>query len=442
MLNEVVLPHRWQPRPYQMPLWRALEAGCKRAIAVWFRRAGKDDLCLHWAACSAMQRAGNYWHMLPQFNQGRRAIWEAVNPRSGRKRIDEAFPHEIRASTNTTTMTITFKNGSTWSVVGSDNFNALVGAPPVGIVFSEWALADPNAWAYLRPILAENGGWALFITTPRGRNHAATMFERAKSDPDWFAERIRADETSVFTPETLARERRELVAEFGADVGESMFDQEYLVSFDAAVIGSYYGKAMLQAEKEGRIARVPWEPTVPVNTAWDLGLSDQTCIWFYQIVGRERRFIDFVHGTGADLGHYVKLLKERPYVYGRHALPHDVEAGELGTGRKRVDVLNSLGLLRRDIDVVPSYPGAVADGIQAVRSELPKCWFDEGKCAYGIDALRQYKREWDADRKVFREKPLHDWTSDPADAFRMFAMSVKDRKKGDGKINYPKLGVA
>ena len=168
-MPEIVIPHNWQPRDYQQPLWRYLCNGGKRAVAVWHRRAGKDDICLHWTACAAMERVGVYWHLLPQADQARKAIWDAVNPLTGLRRIDEAFPHAIRANTRETDMFIRFKNGSTWQVVGSDNFNSLVGTPPIGLVLSEWALADPAAWAYLSPILMDNGGWAVFITTPRGR---------------------------------------------------------------------------------------------------------------------------------------------------------------------------------------------------------------------------------------------------------------------------------
>ena len=165
----VTLPaYGWRPRPYQRTAWAALEAGCTRIALAWHRRAGKDDVCLHWAARAAMTKVGQYWHMLPMANQARKAIWDAINPKTGRRRIDDAFPPEIREVTREQDMFIRFKNGSTWQVVGSDNYNALVGSPPLGVVFSEYALADPSAWSFLRPILAENGGWALFISTPRG----------------------------------------------------------------------------------------------------------------------------------------------------------------------------------------------------------------------------------------------------------------------------------
>ena len=175
--------NNWQPRLYQKKLWTHLENGGQRAVAVWHRRSGKDEVALHWTACAMHRRIGTYWHMLPEASQARKAIWEAINPHTGKRRIDEAFPPAVRSTTRDNEMFIRIRPGSTWQVIGSDNYNSLVGSPPVGVVFSEWALADPQAWAYVRPILRENGGWAVFIYTPRGRNHGATFYEGHQGDP-------------------------------------------------------------------------------------------------------------------------------------------------------------------------------------------------------------------------------------------------------------------
>lgn len=237
---DIILPNNWRPRGYQMPLWTYLENGGKRAVAVWHRRAGKDDVCLHRTACAVMEKPATYWHMLPEANQARKAIWEAVNPHTGKRRIDEAFPKEMRDSTREQEMMIRFRNGSTWQVVGSDNYDSLVGSPPYGVVFSEWALAKPDAWAYLRPILAENGGWALFIYTPRGENHGKTTYDFALTEDGWFAELLTAEETNVFTKETLEAERRELHSQYGPSRGEALFRQEYFCSW----VEAFEGKAV------------------------------------------------------------------------------------------------------------------------------------------------------------------------------------------------------
>jgi hypothetical protein len=190
---EIDLPANWRPRPYQLALWGYLENGGLRADVAAHRRWGKDDVALNWAAVASQQRIGTYWHLLPEASQARKAIWEAINPHTGKRRIDEAFPKAMRETTLNNEMFIRFKNGSSWQVIGSDNYDSLVGAPPVGITFSEWALARPEAWTYLRPILAENGGWALFIWTPRGRNHATRAFEAREQDrAGWFTQRSRS----------------------------------------------------------------------------------------------------------------------------------------------------------------------------------------------------------------------------------------------------------
>lgn len=431
------LPYNWRPRKYQRPLWDFLELGGKRAIAIWHRRAGKDEVCLHWGAVAAHERVGVYWHMLPEANQARKAVWDAVNPHTGKRRINECFPRELRESTRETDMAIRFINGSLWQLVGSDNFNSLVGSPPVGVVFSEFALADPSAWGYLRPILAENGGWALFITTPRGRNHAATFYEAARGDDTWFAEQLAATETPVFTPQQLETERRELIREYGPDDGESRFRQEYLVSFDAGVQGSFYGTLMEQAEKEGRITRVPHDPLWPVHTAWDLGIGDATAIWMIQLVGREIHVIDYVENSGVGLDWYARELDRRPWKWGTHILPHDAEAKELGTGKTRIEVLRSLGFHRTQ--VIPAQKPE--DGINAGRMVLPTSWFDKEKCARGISCLQQYRRSWNEALRTYSDRPLHDWTSHGADAWRYFALSGVKNAGAPSKLKYPDLAV-
>ncbi len=236
-MQEIDLPHEWEPRPYQQDLWDYLEGGGKRAAAVWHRRAGKDDLCLRWASVAVFEKAATYWHMLPEAAQARKAIWTAVNPHTGKRRIDEAFPLALRANTNDQEMFIRFKNGSTWQVVGSDNYNSLVGSPPAGVVFSEWPLNKPEAWTYLEPILEENGGWALFIYTPRGENHGLSMLQQAQSEPDWFGQVLTADETEVFDAEQLARIKRGIIKQYGKSRGEAFFNQEYYCSFYEAFSG-------------------------------------------------------------------------------------------------------------------------------------------------------------------------------------------------------------
>lgn len=424
---QIHLPNNFALRRYQHPVWRYLEGGGTRAVCIWHRRAGKDAIAMHWTACAAHERVGNYWHMLPEAAQARKAIWNAINPHTGLRRIDEAFPPALRARTRDQDMLIEFSNGSMWQLVGSDNYNSLVGSTPLGIVFSEWALADPQSWAFLRPILAENGGWALFITTPRGRNHAAAMYESAKGDPSWHAELMPATQTGVFSAETLEREKCELIDLFGDDEGEARFRQEYLCDFAAAMPGAYYGRLMQRAEDEGRICTVPHDPAALVETWWDLGMRDSTAVWFVQRIGGALHVIDFYEASGEGLPHYAAMLKARSeecgYLYGEHVMPHDARTRDLSVGEKRQVTLVNLGVTPTIQSTVPlSEKGYRADGIDQVRRILPRCWFDATKCKRGIDALRQYRREYDEIRKVYGDNPYHDWSSNAADAFRIGAM--------------------
>lgn len=373
--------------------------------------------------------------MLPEYEQARKAIWTAVNPHTGIRRINEAFPLEIRESTNEQAMFIRFKNGSTWQVVGSDNYNALVGAPPAGLVVSEWALADPAAWAYLSPILVENGGWALFLYTSRGKNHGHSLYQSAKGRTDWHVERQTVADTKIFSPHALDEAKADLVALYGEEDGEALYEQEYFCSFEAAIIGSYYGRIIARLERDKRIIAVPYDPNYPVYTAWDLGIDDSTAIWFAQIIGREIRVIDYIELRGRALTEIAKEVLQKPYVYREHYLPHDVDTREMTTAETRKQALENVGLR-------PIRPGSrlpVADGINAVRNLLPRCVFDEKKCEKGLNALRQYRTEWDDKAKTARKQPRHDWSSHGSDAFRELAVQLWDV---DASQNSRRAGVA
>jgi len=414
----------WMPRKYQLPAWHAMQGGLKRIALCWHRRAGKDDFCLNWAANAAHQRVGTYWHMLPEAAQARKAIWDAVDENSGRRRIDIAFPMEVRETTKDQEMFIRFKNGSTWQVVGSDNFDSLVGSPPVGVVFSEYAIANPRSWDMLRPILRNNKGWGLFVSTPRGKNHFEKLFHFAENDPEWFAQLLTVDDTGVMTPADIEAERRELIATKGEDVAEGIIQQEYYCSFNSPLIGSIYGKEIALAEREGRIKDMEYDHTLPVYTAWDLGSTDDTAIWFAQISNNEIRCIDYHSSNGKTVQFYADLLKAKPYAYGGHWVPHDAMPKTLaGNGRSIMQQLWDLGIKAR---MVPRL--SVQDGIQAARLSLPKTYFDKTKCKRGIDSLREYQREWDDNRNDFRESPKHDWTSHGADSFRYLSIIWRQPK--------------
>lgn len=428
-MTTIQIPNGWRPRPYQMDGWAALESGIKRGLLVWHRRSGKDDLALHWTARSTQVEPGTYWHMLPKMEQARKAIWDATVDRvmpDGRRqnirRVDWAFPEELRERTRDDLMQIRFKSGAVWQVVGSDNYNNLVGSNPKGVVFSEWALADPAAWAFIRPILAENGGWALFVTTPRGRNHCAADFEGFKEDPGWFVQRLTANDTGVFTNEQLQQERRELMAQHGVAVGQALYRQEYECSFEAPVLGAYYAEWLDELENKGGITTVPYDPEGgPVVVSFDLGIGDQTALWFAQAVGREVRILDYYASMGVGLDHYVDAILSRfkRHQLGELILPHDGAHRRLQTGKSDREYLDTQGF---DTALAPSGAGELMEQINAVRRFLPKCVFDREKCATGLSALRNYRAEYDDQKRVIHGKPVHDWASHGADSFRTLVM--------------------
>lgn len=411
---------RW----YQQPLHSyMLNTPGARAIEIAHRRWGKDEMALHVTCELAHRRVGSYWHCLPEYGQARKALWSAVNAHTGKRRLFEAFPPEIIDSMNDNEMFLRLKCGSTWQMIGSDRYDATVGAGVAGITYSEWALANPSAWAYHRPMLEENNGWAMFITTPRGRNHAKAMYDMAAKNPRWFAEVSDVHTTGALSPEQLEESLAEYIALYGEDMGRAQLEQEYLCSFNAAILGAFYGREMSALRAEGRITGdLDAIPGLPVHRAWDIGVSDDTSIWFFQVVGVQVFVLDCYTANGVGVDHYAEVIgkmhAERGWDHGTDYVPHDAKVKEWGTGRTRVETMQSLGL---SPSVVPQ--AGLLDGINAVRRTLPHCVFHDRCEEVGIAALEMYQREWDDDKKMFKQNPLHNWASHLADAFRYLAMA-------------------
>lgn len=446
---DLVIPYNWRPRQYQKPAWNywVRDAG-RHMELVWHRRAGKDELTLHGTAVCAMERPANYWHMLPLANQVRKAIWDAVNPHTGKRRIDEAFPQEIRQTTRESEMFIKFKNGSTWQCLGSDNYEGAIGSTPVGIVYSEWAQSNPSSRGYLRPILAENKGWQVYITTPRGKNHAWSTYRAAEREVGAFAQLLPATMTDVFTPEQLELERLEAITTYGPDMGQALYEQEYLCSFDAAILGSYWGAELRLAEQNGHVTHVSHDPAWPVHTAWDLGRDDDTAIWWFQVIGNEVHILEFYSASGRDPDHYASqvlgrqvridiidkrvvvtlgdpiegLEHRQAYKVGKVNLPHDARAKTLAAAGKTIEEQFAAVFGWSNVQIVPNI--SREDGIQAARKTIGKCWWDYAVIE-AMETLKQYQREWDDDKKKFKDEPLHDWTSHCADAYRYLAVAYQ-----------------
>lgn len=414
----------WQPRPHQLQGWNYLLGGGKRLVEVDHRRAGKDELALAWSAVAMHQaKPISVWHMLPEAAQARKAIWTAVDAARGRKRIDLAFPPEIRKTTREQEMFIEFKNGSTWQVVGSDNYDSLVGSQPSGIVFSEFALANPYAWSYLRPILLENDGWAIFISTTRGNNHLKKLYQLGLTEPGWLSVLNRADETDVFSAEQLAQERREYVAQYGRTMGNALFEQEYLCSWEAANPGAYWANELNELERAGRLCAVPYDPALPVITSDDLGLNDSNVKFYWQVVGPQIRMIDVDVHRNVGIPTHVKDMNLKPWRgnYGQSIYPHDIKVRELGSdAATRLDVVRKLRVVNPTVA-----PGTISvmDGIDAFRNMIARLWIDRENCGEAFEILKQYRADWDEKNHVLGKRPKHDHSSNFADSCRYFAIT-------------------
>jgi phage terminase large subunit len=422
MSNKITLPHNWSPRNYQLPVWKYLEAGGKRAVSVWHRRAGKDLTAIHYCATATQKRVGLYLHVLPFYKQGRKIVWNGMD-RLGKKFLD-AFPEELIESRNEQDMMLRLKNGSIYQVIGSDNVDSLVGINPVGIILSEYSIQDPHVYDYLRPILAENGGWAWFIYTPRGRNHGYDLVVNARKTKTWFVEVLGVQDTNAIDTSVIEEDRI-----MGMD--EATIQQEYYCSFDAPLKGAYYSQQMQDALEQGRITNIPWEPTLPVHTVWDLGFNDTNCIIFFQLVGKEVRVIDYYENSGEGMLHYFKELHKLPYVYGDHWAPHDIKVHEYSTGTSRLVTARKHGVKFREIPKT-----SVEDRIEAARNTLPKCYFnydpesnDNQRLKWLMESLRQYQKEFDELKKVYKERPKKDWTNHAADTFGYMAQIIKTETK-------------
>lgn len=409
---------RWYQRPFHEYLVNTPGA---RAIEIAHRRWGKDEIVLAATCELAHKRIASYWHCLPEYEQGRKALWNAINAHTGKRRIDEAFPPEIRESKDEQQMLIKLKCGSTWQIIGSDRYDATVGAGVAGIAYSEWALANPSAWAYHRPMLEENNGWAAFITTPRGRNHAKAMFDMAKANPRWFAEVSTVHDTGALSPAQIEESLTEYKALYGEDVGQAQFEQEYLCSFNAAILGAYFAREMVALRKEGRIKEIEPVPGKPVHRAWDIGVRDDTSIWWFQVVGGRPLVFDCYTASGAGVDHYAEVVHAKPYQPGIDFVPHDAKVKEWGTGRTRVETMESLGLKPQ---LVPM--ATFLDGINAARLTLKKTVFHPRCEEKGIAALEQYRREWDDEKKTFKATDVHDWTAHLSAAFRYLSLAWRN----------------
>jgi phage terminase large subunit len=425
-MNQIRLD-KFKPRDFQYAFCDALEnKGYRKLIAIHPRRAGKDLMCWNLMIRAALRKVGVYFYMLPTYRQAKLVIWSSIT-NDGVRFIDY-IPKELIKSMNGQELKIELTNGSIINLLGSDSYNTIVGSNPIMIVISEFALCDPACLPFFRPILNANGGTLILVSTPRGKNHLFDMYEIAKDNPsEWYAELLTIHDTKHIQWSEIQKEID------SGEMSEDMAAQEYLCDFDLGIDGSYYGKYIDKMRREGQLGEVAWLPSHKVDTAWDIGFSDSTTIIFFQRVGQAIHVIDTYEKSQEGLEHYAKVLESKPYSYGRHWAPHDIAVREFGSGLSRIEKARQLGIKFeiKDNGQSSALPNlSIMDGIEAVRSSFVRMWIDDKKCASLIRALENYRKEWDAKHKVYKDNPLHNDASHFADAFRYLVLSLSKSRDG------------
>ena len=393
-----ILQIPYKPREYQKQVHDSLK---RFNVLVCHRRFGKSVLSINELIKTAAAKPRSLCAFIaPTYRQGKAIACEYL------KYYTKPLMY-LGGSRNETELRIDLFNESRIQIFGADNPDSIRGMGFDAVVLDEYAIMSPRVWTEIvRPAVSDKLGWVLFIGTPMGHNQFWEIYDFAqRGHKDWYAKLYRASDTQVIPDDELEQAQAIMTPE--------QYEQEFECSFTAAVSGSYYGRLITKADNENRIGVVPVDSHVGVETWWDLGIGDSTAIWFIQRVGNEIHAVDYYETSGESLAHYADVLEERGYAYSRHVAPHDIQARELGTGKSRLEVANELGI---DFEVAPKLE--VDHGIESVRNYLPHCYFDREKCKVGLDALRQYRKQWDDKNQVFKNKPLHDWCSHAADAFR------------------------
>lgn len=395
------------------------------AVIVAHRRFGKTVAAINdliRTALTTERSKVRVAYIAPYYRQAKAIAWDYLLE----------YTQDIEGVTyNVAELRADFPNGARFRLFGADNYDAMRGLYFDSVVMDEPADFPANAWpTVIRPSLADRKGKATFIGTPKGKNEFWDIYNNAQNNDKWFCAMYKADETGILDADELEEAK--------LTMGEDRFAQEFMCSFEAAIQGAYYAQEMKTAKTENRITSVPYDPATSVITSFDLGIGDSTAIWFAQFVGQEIHLIDYYENSGVGLDHYAKILHEKGYHYEAHILPHDVRVKELGTGKSRLETLDSLGIY--NIEIAPRL--SIDDGIQATRSLLNRCWFDQEKCERGIEALLQYRREFDEKLKSWRGRPLHDWTSHGADSFRYLAVGYRPVKDWGEPIKRNLKGIA
>ncbi len=415
-------PRFFVPRKYQIDLFNALDSGCKRAFVRWCRRAGKDFTFMNYMFRAMIMRPGNYYYILPEYGQGRKAIFEGIT-KGGVKYLD-CMPKEfLKGNINRNEMRFETFNGSIFRIVGGDKYDtSIVGTGLAGVCISEYALQNPNLIDFLRPILNESGAWLLINGTPRGKNHMYDLEANIRTNKNWYFSEVQTlwpdlpNYYEIATMHDIDEDRK-------AGMSEEKIEQEYGVSYVAGQMGAYYADQVKIARAGGRIGKHDYDPTLPVDTFWDLGKNDATAIWFRQIQGSRKVFIDYFEDCNKAPNYYAQILSEKGYWYGRHYMPHDAAHDRL-EGCLKTIFRNCFDAVRIPslISIAPRVSQKI-DAINAVRSQFGRYFFDEQNCGKALIMISLYHRRFDERKRTFMDSPEHDWTSHCADALSTEALT-------------------
>ena len=413
----------YSPRKAFIPLHDSTQ---RWSCIVAHRRAGKTVACVNHLIRDAIQTdrvdfRGAY--IAPFYRQAKSVAWDYF----------KQFTRVIEGvSVNESELRIDFMNGARIQLFGADNADALRGMFFDAVICDEYGDWKPGVWNYiLRPALADRQGKAIIIGTPKGRNQFWEVYNKAEHSDDWLALKITASESGILPQSEFNALKAEL--------SEDSWRQEMECDFDAAIPGAIWGRELYQAEVDGRITGVEYDRYVPVHTAWDLGYSDDTAIFFYQAIHGEVHVIDYYAASGKSIDHYAAHVLSKPYKFGTHFLPHDARAKTLASGGKSVIEMLAEHLGIKNMAITPSL--SMQDGIQAARQMMPRVWFDRERCSEGLEALKQYQREWDDDKKQFKDKPRHDWTSHASDSFRYLAINWREEARPELAKEIPITGL-
>lgn len=412
-MKQIIIPY--QPRTPQLEIHNNLK---KRNVIVAHRRMGKTTCLLNELikrALTTNKTDARYYYIAPFLSQAKTIAWDFL------KYYTKNLPN---IKINETELRIDFHNGSRIRLFGADNIDALRGIYIDGVILDEYGDIKPTLYKeVILPATMGRDSFIVFAGTPKGQNHFFDLYEQNKDNPDFFCKTYKASETGLLTPQELAEAK--------VQIGNiDLYNQEFECDFYGSVHGSYYADYIKQAEGEKRIGNFNYDPLLQVYTFWDLGIGDATAITFAQVINREIRIIDYYENNGESLTHYIQTLQQKGYLYAEHFAPHDIEVREFTSGKSRLEIARNLGINFR---ITPKI--SIEDGINAVRSILPRCFFDKNKTDYLIKCLKNYKKEWDDKRQVFKSYPLHDWSSHSADSFRYLAVNIDNLNKSTDRTS-------